>query len=53
VNEPVTPDPDPDARADAEDATMLPVEIDLETPEADLLDQSIPVVLDVEGYPNG
>lgn len=52
MSEPVISDADLDADPD-DDTTTLPVEIDLETPEADLLEQSIAVVLDVEGSPYG
>jgi hypothetical protein len=51
MTEPVTTEPDPDPFAETDDEPVLPVEIDLEDPEADTLDQAIPVLLDVEGYP--
>lgn len=48
MSDPVNTDTEPDA--DPDEMVTLPVEVDLETPEADLLEQGIPVVLDVEGY---
>jgi len=51
MSDPVIPDPDPELEDDA--TISLPVELDLETPEADALEQSIAVELDVEGHSYG
>lgn len=50
MSEPVTTEPDPDLLTESDDTPVYPVEIDLEDPEADVLDQAMPVGLDVEGY---
>ena len=50
MSEPAEIEPDPEPYAEDDDATVLPVQIDLEDPEADTLDQAVAVELDVEGY---